>query len=373
MPGIRQLADALCGALAAFEPGRYSGSDCADLAERLARAAKVCDTASARAAARAAECGAHRDRGSASAPDWLAGAAGSSTGRARSALGTVKAVEACPATKNALVAGEISLEQAGEIAGLPEREAELLAIAKNQSLRAVKDAARKLRLEGIDPDELHAEQRKRREVRHWLDDFGMVRGTFALMPEDGIPFTSRLDAETDREWRAAKREGRLESRAAHAADAFMRLIAGHGTGKARSADLVLVQDLRAYRRGHAHPGEVSHIIGGGPIPVHVARALAKDAFLKVVLHDGVQIHTVKHFGRYRPAELNTALELGSSPGFDGVTCAELGCDRRYHLQWDHKDPCANRGVTSHQNLQPLCVPHHGEKTAREQRAGRAPP
>ncbi|MEX1009092.1 MAG: hypothetical protein WD271_14780, partial [Acidimicrobiia bacterium] len=101
MPGIRQLADALCGALAAFEPGRYSGQDCAALAERLARAAKVCDTASARAAAGAAECGAHRERGDASPADWLARAGGSSTGEAKAALETVKALDACPATKNA--------------------------------------------------------------------------------------------------------------------------------------------------------------------------------------------------------------------------------------------------------------------------------
>jgi hypothetical protein len=98
--------------------------------------------------------------------------------------------------------------------------------------------------------------------------------------------------------------------------------------------------------------------------------MAKDAFLKVVLHDGVSIHTVVHFGRCRPVELNTALELGAPPGFEGVTCAELGCDRKYGLQWDHKDPVANDGVTSQRNLQPLCYPHHAEKTERDRKAGR---
>ena len=97
---------------------------------------------------------------------------------------------------------------------------------------------------------------------------------------------------------------------------------------------------------------------------------AKDGFLKVVLHDGVQIHTVKHFGRYRPAELETALMLGAPPGFDGVSCAELGCDRKLGLQWDHEDPVANDGPTSAENLQPLCGPHHREKTERDRAAGR---
>ena len=136
MPGIRQLADALCAALAAFEPGRYSAEDCADLAEQLARTSRTCETASARAAARAAQSGAHRDRGNASASEWLARVAGSTTGGARSALETLEAVEACPDTKEALIAGELSLEQASEIARLPEREAELLDVARQQSLRA---------------------------------------------------------------------------------------------------------------------------------------------------------------------------------------------------------------------------------------------
>ena len=95
-----------------------------------------------------------------------------------------------------------------------------------------------------------------------------------------------------------------------------------------------------------------------------------DAFLKVVLHDGVQIHTVKHFGRYRSAELETALMLGAPPDFDGVSCAALGCDRKLGLQWDHEDPLANDGATSAENLQPLCGPHHREKTERDRRAGR---
>jgi hypothetical protein len=331
VPGIRQLAERLSASLAEFEPGRYSGADCADLAELLAKTAKSCGTASARAAARAAECGAHRSRGNGSPADWLARAGGSSTGQAKAALDTIKAVEACPATKDALIAGEVSLAQAGEIASVPGHEAELLELARASGLGPVKDAARKRRLEGIDPEELSAKQHAARALLHSKDGLGMTCFRGSLPPEVGVSFVNRLDAETDRECRAARREGRFESRAAHAADAFVRMLSGAGTGKARSADLVIVQDLRAYRRGHAHPGEVSHIIGGGPTPVRVARDLAQDAFLKVVLHDGVNIHSVAHFGRYRPAELETALALGGPPDFDGVTCAEIGCDRKAGL------------------------------------------
>src|SRR2546428_14190975 len=141
--------------------------------------------------------------------------------------------------------------------------------------------------------------RAAREFKSWKDELGMIRFRGALPPDVGVPFINRLDKETDRQWRAARREGRREARSVLAADAFVKLTsaaaAEAGRSKARSADLVLVCDLNAYRRGHAHEGEACHIVGGGPIPVSVARELEKDAFLKVVLHDGVNVHTVAHF------------------------------------------------------------------------------
>jgi hypothetical protein len=278
-----------------------------------------------------------------------------------------------PDTRAAVVAGELSLAQAQELAkaeaDCPGSEAELLAIAKSGSLKTLKDQARKRRLGVIDPEELHARQHKERFFRHWRTDLGMVGFAGALPPEVGLPFVNRLDAETDRLRRAAKRDRPREAREAHAVDALLKLAAGAGRGKAHSADLVIVCDLRAYRRGHTHPGEPSHLVGGGPIPVSLVQKLAEDAFLKAVLHDGTPIETVVHYGRHIKAELRTALELGPAPDFDGVTCIEAGCDRRFHLEWDHVDPRANWGPTSYDNLKPRCYPHHQEKTARDRRAG----
>ena len=69
-----------------------------------------------------------------------------------------------------------------------------------------------------------------------------------------------------------------------------------------------------------------------------------------MLHDGVDIRTVAHFGRHRPAHLETALLLGAPPDLDGVTCADVGCDRRYGLEWDHVNPLSNGGTTSLDDL-----------------------
>jgi Domain of unknown function DUF222./HNH endonuclease. len=325
----------------------------------------------------------HRQKGFADAADWLARAAGTSTVEARMQLETARALEEMPDTRAAVTAGELSMAQASEVvkteAACPGSEAELLAVAKAGSLKTLRDQGRKWRLGAIDPEDLHRRQHAARSFSHWLDDeLGMVGFTGLLPPEVGLPFVNRLDAETDRLRRQAKRDGKQEGRegsgesegrGAYAADALMRLVAGGGKGKAHSADLIIVCDIRSYRRGHAHPGEPVHLVGGGPVPVSVVKELAEDAFLKAVVHDGTRIETVVHYGRHIKAEVRTALELGVPPDFDGVTCAAAGCDRRYHTEWDHKDPKANWGPTAFDNFQALCYPHHQEKTARDRQAG----
>src|SRR5438477_7159696 len=116
MSSLSVAARALREALSGFEPSLLSGEDCAAVAEELARTEKACAGVRAAAAARAAECGAHRRRGWSDGADWLAQVSGSSRGEARAALELVASVESCPATKEALAAGEVSLGQASEIA-----------------------------------------------------------------------------------------------------------------------------------------------------------------------------------------------------------------------------------------------------------------
>ena len=52
------------------------------------------------------------------------------------------------------------------------------------------------------------------------------------------------------------------SREQLAGRALCRMLKGAGKGKSRSADVVVVADLNAWRRGHAHGGEACHITGG---------------------------------------------------------------------------------------------------------------
>jgi hypothetical protein len=375
-----EMVRVLRAALVAFQPAEYSGDDCAVLVEELAAAEKVSAAARVRAAARAGECGAHRERGFAEASDWIARATGSTAGSAKATLDTATALESQPEAKAALEAGELSFAQARELvrteAAVPGSTSGLLDVARTESFRTLKEKARDRRVRAIDPEELHARQHAAMSHRTWINALGNVAYAGELPPEMGIPFKNQLDAETDRLWLKAYQHAKHHDdarelwRSALAAQAFARMIeTGGGKGKANRADLVIVCDLQAYRRGHTQESEPCHIVGGGPIPVTLAKELGRDAFLKAVLHDGTEIHTIAHFGRRYPAVLQTALDLGAPPKFNGNVCAAPGCHRRYHLQRDHIDPVANGGKTSYANNQPLCPPDHRIKTEHDRKAG----
>ena len=255
---------------------------------------------------------------------------------------------------------------------------------------------------------LHRRQHAAMHHRTWINALGNIAYAGELPPELGIPFKNQLDAETDRLWLKAYQDAKQQDsvdrqdlagvadpvdqranctgsggsshagsggtrgirRSALAAQAFLRMIEnGGGKGKTNRADMVIVCDLRAYRRGHAHEDEPCHIIGGGPIPVTLAKELGRDAFVKAVLHTGTEIHTIAHFGRRWPAIVRTALDLGAPPDFNGNVCAAPGCDRTYHLQDDHIDPVANGGPTAYANRQPMCPTDHRIKTEQDRKAG----
>jgi HNH endonuclease len=373
---VLECARALRAALSGFDAALVGGGDCARLVEELAVTEKACAAVRVLAAVRAVESGSHRERGFHDGVKWLARQSGSTAGQARQALSTAGRLGGCPDTRAAWLAGELSVSQAAEIAEtaaqVPGAEAELLAAAGESDLSELRDRARECVQARVDPAGLRARQVRAREFRHWRDREGMVRFAGALPPETGLALVRRVELAAVRARRAARAGGAdKEPFDAYAVDALAALVAGSGEVRARSsstgAELVIVCDLFAWRRGHPHPGEVCHIIGGGPIPVEVARELSRDAFVKAVLHDGTAIHTVKHFGRYLNATLRTALDLGPVPQFSGRACVD--CGSRWGLQYDHVDPVAHQGPTEYANLKPRCWKDHQAKTERDRQAG----
>jgi hypothetical protein len=367
------LREALCG----FDADVVSGAECARLAGELAATEKACAGVRLLAAARAVSCKAHEEQGFNDGAEWLATQAGISPGEAKRNLHT--AARLGDTTKEALRSGKLSLDQAEEITNtaieVPHSEEGLVDLAQRTHLTRLREEGRDLRLAAMHRDQLHERQRKSRSFRHWRNELGMVCFRGALTPEDGVGFVRRIEREAFRLRKAARQkavEAGVEVQAweAYAADAFVDMISNPSsdTRSGRSqTDLVIVCDLRAWRRGHAHPGEPCHILDGGPIPPSVAKELAEDAFLSVVLHDGVEIATLARFGRHIPAHLRAALDIGDPPDFTGKKCAD--CHKRHGLQIDHVDPVANGGPTRLDNLQPRCWKDHQAKTERDRQAG----
>jgi hypothetical protein len=369
---VLAAADSFLHAMAGFEPELLSGVDSALVARKVAAAVKAGEAVCLLASARAVACGAHRELGFNDGAAWMARQLGGTTGRARQALETAAGLADCADTRLALLEGELSLGQAAEIVRAqpetPGAEAELLKIARSSDLAQLRDKAREHRQANTEVNELHSRQLRARHFRHWRDPLGMVCFTGALPPETGVPFINRLELAAQRARRAVQQSGGERERfEAYAADALAAMAVGECHARSARADLVIVSDLFAWRRGHAHPGEVCRVIGGGPVPVELAHELGKDAFLKAVLHDGVAVHTIKHFGRHLPAELRTALDLGPVPAFTGARCGE--CGSRFGLEYDHINPVANQGETSLSNVQALCWDDHQAKTERDRQAG----
>jgi 5-methylcytosine-specific restriction endonuclease McrA len=192
-------------------------------------------------------------------------------------------------------------------------------------------------------------------LRTWIDELGMRRGSFSLLPEMGETFERRLRAEMERMWKAGSREGTTEQRA-H--DAFVSMLEGQGR-PGRRPDFVAVYDVREGS---------THIPGVGPLDDETTRAAARDAIVWAVLHDGQKVSDIVRFGDYVPRPLEVLLEIGHPPHLEGVQCAD--CGATFAFERDHVDPRANGGPTSNANLEPRCPPCHRAKTERDREAGR---
>ena len=356
--------------------------------ERLAAAAKIL------VAPRLADSDEWARQGHRSATEWMAKTSGTSVGDAKRVADTAAKVAGLGATQDALRSGNLSPAQAAAVAdgaaADPDAEAELLEAAARESVRSLRDKARRVVLNSRGTvEQRYARQRNLRSFNHWTDDEGMVAGRFRLTPDAGSAVIKAIQREADRHYRLAYREGRRESPENYAADALVALITGKGLlGKRNSSgsEVVVVLSYEALRRGFANPDadpdakesdakepdaeepdldktEFCEVPGFGAVPVSKAREMLADAFLKGVVADGTRVTHVKHFGRHRPAEVDTALMVQSFLSHGGLRCSVEGCDRTVGLEWDHEVPFAGGGPTSAANLNALCRHHHVEKGA----------
>ena len=207
VPRLRALAIEMSRAASTFEPDRWSGADCAAIAEELSATAKACLAAATRAAARAVECKTRRD-----GPEWLARVAGTTPAEARAALSTVAAVEDCPATADALGVGSPLTAAGARDRGGGGRRAR----RRGDAPGGCDDTGHGGPARGSSPDHVGRARSRAAARAAATGAFGDALGRRARDDRRPVPTPARdrravrepLDAETDRRRREAPTRGK---------------------------------------------------------------------------------------------------------------------------------------------------------------------
>ena len=307
----------------------------------------------------------------------LAQLTGTSMGKAKELAATSEVLGSSRPLDSALRRGEVSIDQANEIAraeeASPGSAKDLLKIAKNESFHVLKDEARRTKLEAEQHRGLAERQREAKTASHGTGELGMAHIHLSFQPHIGTQVMARAEAEAERLARAAKKAGVKEDFDKHLADAYANLLLGSGKGRAKRPELVILVSHEVAKRGwtDVKPGEMCKIPGVGPVAPEVAKEIGRDAFLSGVFYDGVDLRHLKRWGRSRAPEVALALELGPAPEFDGVKCGD--CGNRFKTEFDHIEPVAANGPDAHFNLGARCWSCHQAKTARDRMAGKLTP
>ena len=307
----------------------------------------------------------------------LARLTGSSVAKARNVVTTGKVMASSEDLSSALQHGDISLDQASEIAAAeesaPGAAGGLVAVAQEQPFHVLKERARKLKLEAEQHRDLAGRQHRARMARSHSDELGMVHIHMELEPHLGAPIVARAEAEAQRLGRRAKADGRREPFERHLADAYASMLSGAGRGPAKRPELVVLVSHEVATRGwtDVRAGEFCKIPGLGPVAPQVAKEIASDAFLTGVFYDGTDLRNIRRWTRNTPVEVRLALELGDPPEFDGIRCTD--CGNRFRTENDHLEPHIAGGPASTNNLEPRCYSCHKAKTERDRKAGKLGP
>ncbi len=389
---LRRVTDQLRSSLADLDPERLSGGDASRLLDAFAEVERLAAAGKLLAARRVESSNVWRRAGHRSAAAHVAEATGTGLGPAITALETARNLGSLPATDEAVRQGKLSETQLKEIAGAailePGAEQALVEAAGQQPLSVLKLRCRRVRAAGQDSHASYETIRRGRYFRNWVEGDGAVRFDARLTPDEGARLLASVKDETDRLAADARRVGLEEPRRALAADALVSLVSGGGTsgcavdggdrrpragsdhtgrtrrnsqsrGTAPAGPPTMVHvrvDHAALVRGRVEPGELCEIQGIGPIPVEVARRLAADSILSVLVTDGVDVTGVAHAGRTIPTALRRALAERDP------VCVVPGCDSGEGLEIDHVVPFGDGGNASMENLVRLCHWHHYLKT-----------
>ena len=339
-----------------------------EIAERVRRAGDSLRTV---AVGQVERTNAWKGEGAKSISEWLSNETDCAHYEAQSVVLLANQLQHLPVTTAALLSGDLSGTQAVEIARgaivAPNTETQLLNLSKHATVRDLRDATSRVVAAATDEAERHRQVHKSRYLKSWIDLDGSFNLKARMTVANGALVMAALKPIQDEIFRSARKSGAHERPEAYAADALMALCekANNAAPAARAsankatrpnAVMHIRVDIDALKRGRTEHGEICEIAGVGPIPVATAREYLGEAFLKLLVVDGVDIKTVAHMGRHIPAPLRTAVEERDR------VCQVPTCDMTLGLEIDHIVPFAEGGPASLENLVRLCKRHHLQKT-----------
>jgi hypothetical protein len=345
-----------------LEPGCLSGEQALSVLEALTEGERVLAAGRTLVSRRVEESNVWRASGDRSAAHFIANKTGVTVGRTQAALDTAERLESLPATAEAFRTGRLSETQTEAVASAaaanPNEERRLLERAASDSVKQLRDECLRVKHAAGDEQARYDAIKKDRHFRSWVDGEGAFNGAFRTTVDSGAAILAALEAETERIFSAARKDGRREPRAAYAMDALEALVCGGKAGvKPKQPKTIFAfADYTALARGCSVEGEAVEIAGLGPVPVSVLESWAKDAYLRLILTDGIDIKAVTRQTRYVDVNQRAALVARDRD------CIITGCDANQRLQIDHVEPFAGGGPTCVTNTNRMCPFHHLLKT-----------
>lgn len=361
---LHALRATVVTAAVAFDALVLDRDAAADALREWSTIAHAAEAAYALAAARVAECGAPPSAGAASAADFCARLAGTTTNKANEAIKAGRGLQQHDKTRELATKGELSADQVAAVTDAltvsPDAEGDLLAAAKEKTVGGLRQecAAAKAVHQDLEAIErrIHAERR----VRRWTDADGAEHLHAVGTKRDMAKIDQALKPLVDKAFKKARASGEREPHEAYLFDAFVAMAEGSSSPTSTANPVrnltVLRIDWDALTRGHVESDETCEIAGLGPISVATAREMLGESILKLVITKGVDVVNVTHLGRGPNIAQKIAL-LWQQP-----VCTRKGCGRRARLEYDHRDEFHRVRCTELGNLDPACGDDHDLKT-----------
>lgn len=335
----------VCGRL---DPATVGLHEVPEMFDAFVSAQRLSGGAVTRLAERYEESKAWKRNGARSPEDDISRKTGTTTSQARRRLQTSKRVRRQSGTDDALRKGELSDEQADAVSSgaeaSPEEEDELLDSARREPLHELrrKSAGARARADE-DREATRRRLHRQRSLRRWNDEEGMGNLLLRLPADAMAEVDAAMKRKIDRRFADARDAGKFESLENYAADVAKELLTSQAgpTGSQGSGRTVGNQavrpdkkviariDVTALNRGRVEGDELCEIDGIGPVSVAAVRSLLSDAFLALVLTDGVDVRNVTHLGRQVTAHQRTALEAR------GGVCGMAHCASTHLLDIHH--------------------------------------